>query len=302
MATSIVAAFKSLSGSSLTTIAGFLALCFMRLTLGMDLGIVMAKGVVLGVATVVLVLPALLLIFDEKIEKHKHRTLIPNFEKMNRFIIRHRRVFVAVFLLLFLPAVYAQSHTAVYYKLDEALPQDMDSIVANNKLKNDYDMAASHFVLLRDDLSSTEMNQLETSVKDVEGIGYAVSTAAAQILLIQIDAVSQRAHAHVQLHRLLEQQRRHAIFKLIQSSVQVGLNGGREKQSGIVGTEIVQIKVHRPLNEGGDAPAPILRISPFQSGFFLRRQVEGKFLFFAHNGSFPGFDPCFSLVGVSIGE
>ena len=170
MAEAIVAAFTSLSGSSLTTIAGFLALCFMQLTLGRDIGLVMAKGVVLGVATVVLVLPALLLIFDEKIEKHKHRTLIPNFEKMNRFIIRHRRAFVAVFLLLFLPAVYAQSHTAVYYKLDEALPQDMDSIVANNKLKNDYDMAASHFVLLRDDLSSTEMNQLETSVKDVEGI------------------------------------------------------------------------------------------------------------------------------------
>src|SRR5699024_8169042 len=91
MAEAIVAAFTSLSGSSLTTIAGFLALCFMQLTLGRDIGLVMAKGVVLGVATVVLVLSALLLIFDEKIEKHKQRTLIPNWEKMNRFIIRHRR-------------------------------------------------------------------------------------------------------------------------------------------------------------------------------------------------------------------
>ena len=170
MAQAIVAAFTSLSGSSLTTIAGFLALCFMQLTLGRDIGLVMAKGVVLGVATVVLVLPALLLIFDEKIEKHKHRTLIPGFEKMDRFIIRHRRAFVAVFLLLYLPALYAQSHTAVYYKLDEALPQDMASIVANNKLKSDYDMAASHFVLLRDDLSATEMNQLESEVEAVEGI------------------------------------------------------------------------------------------------------------------------------------
>ncbi len=170
MAEAIVAAFTSLSGSSLTTIAGFLALCFMQLTLGRDIGLVMAKGVVLGVATVVLVLPALLLIFDDRIEKHKHRVLHPNFAKMNRFIIRHRRSLVVLFLLLFLPAVYAQNHTGVYYKLDEALPQDMDSIVANNKLKNDYDMATSHFVLLRDDLSATEMNELENALKNVEGI------------------------------------------------------------------------------------------------------------------------------------
>ena len=155
MAEAIVAAFTSLSGSSLTTIAGFLALCFMQLTLGRDIGLVMAKGVVLGVATVVLVLPALLLIFDEKIEKHKHRTLIPSFERMNRFIVRRRRGFVALFLLLFLPAVYAQSHTGVYYKLDE---------------KSDYDMATSHFILLRDDLSATEMNELENAVKDVTGV------------------------------------------------------------------------------------------------------------------------------------
>ena len=170
MAEAIVAAFTSLSGSSLTTIAGFVALCFMQLTLGRDIGIVMAKGVVLGVATVVLVLPALLLMFDKQIERRKHRTLIPDFGRMNQWIIRHRRAFVAVFLILFLPAVYAQNHTAVYYKLDEALPQDMASIVTNNKLKTDYDMASSHFILLRDDLSSTEMNRLEQEVDEVEGV------------------------------------------------------------------------------------------------------------------------------------
>jgi predicted RND superfamily exporter protein len=170
MAEAIVAAFTSLSGSSLTTIAGFIALCFMQLTLGRDIGIVMAKGVVLGVATVVLVLPALLLIFDRQIERRKHRTLIPDFGRMNQWIIRHRRVVVVVFLILFLPALYAQNHTEVYYKLDEALPQDMASIVANNKLKTDYDMASSHFILLRDDLSSTEMNRLEQEVDEVEGI------------------------------------------------------------------------------------------------------------------------------------
>ena len=108
MTQAIVAAFTSLSGSSLTTIAGFLALCFMRLTLGRDIGIVMAKGVVLGVATVILVLPSLVLIFDKQIDKHKHKTLIPSFDRVNGFIVRHK-VFMVIFtLLLFLPAVYAQ--------------------------------------------------------------------------------------------------------------------------------------------------------------------------------------------------
>lgn len=170
MAEAIVAAFTSLSGSSLTTIAGFIALCFMQLTLGRDIGIVMAKGVMLGVATVVLILPAFLLLFDEKIEKRKHKTLIPDFEKMNTWIIKHRKLFVAIFLLLFLPSLYAQNHTEVYYKLDEALPQDMASIVANNKLKDDYDMASTHFVLLRDDLSAQQMFDLEHDVNEIDGI------------------------------------------------------------------------------------------------------------------------------------
>ena len=170
MAKAIVAAFTSLSGSSLTTIAGFLALCFMRLTLGRDIGIVMAKGVVLGVATVVLVLPALLLLFDKQIEKHTHKNLLPDFTKLNHAVIRRRKGLACLFLLLFLPAMYAQSHTGVYYKLDEALPQDMASIVANNKLKDQFDMAGSHFILLRDDIPATEMNLLEASIRDTEGI------------------------------------------------------------------------------------------------------------------------------------
>ena len=115
MAKAIVAAFTSLSGSSLTTIAGFLALCFMQLTLGRDIGLVMAKGVILGVATVILVLPALLLLFDKQIDKHKHRTIIPSFDRANSFILRNRKKFFVLFLLLFLPAVYAQNHTSVYY-------------------------------------------------------------------------------------------------------------------------------------------------------------------------------------------
>lgn len=170
MATAIVAAFSSLSGSSLTTIAGFLALCFMRLTLGRDIGIVMAKGVVLGIATVILILPSLVLIFDKQIDRHKHRTLIPSFDKINVRILKHRWLFVILALALFVPAIYAQNHTGIYYKLDESLPKDLPSIVSNQKLKDDFDMATSHFVLLRDDVSATDMSDMETALENLPGI------------------------------------------------------------------------------------------------------------------------------------
>ncbi len=175
MARAIEAAFTSLSGSSLTTIAGFLALCFMQLLLGRDIGIVMAKGVVLGVATVILVLPAILLTFDRQIGKYRHRILMPNFEGINRFVIRHKRVFTALFLLLFIPAVYAQNHTQVYYKLDEALPQDMPSIVATNKLKDEYNMASTHFVIVDDNLDSSRMKEMCARIKELDGIETLIS-------------------------------------------------------------------------------------------------------------------------------
>jgi len=170
MAQAIMAAFRSLSGSSLTTIAGFLALCVMRLTLGRDIGIVMAKGVVLGVATVILVMPAFVLIFDKQITKHRHKSLIPSFDRVNTFVLRHRRGLVITFLILFIPAYYAQSHAGIYYKLDEALPRDLPSIVSNNKLKDEYDMATSHFIVLRDDISSTDMYDLEERMKELPGV------------------------------------------------------------------------------------------------------------------------------------
>ena len=170
MATAIVAAFKSLSGSSLTTIAGFLALCFMRLTLGKDIGFVMAKGVVLGVATVVLVLPAILLQMDRGIQRFRHPCLKPKMAGVNAFIVRHRKGFVILFLALFIPAVYANNHVEMYYKLDESLPQDMHSIVSTNKLKDDFDMASSHFVVMEDDLSHNEMLRLIDEIEAVPGI------------------------------------------------------------------------------------------------------------------------------------
>ncbi|MCI5802443.1 MAG: MMPL family transporter [Oscillospiraceae bacterium] len=170
MEAAIQAAFTSLSGSSLTTIAGFLALCFMQLLLGRDIGVVMAKGVVLAVASVVVILPALLLQLDGVIERYKHPCLHLDFDRLNRFALRHKALFAVIFLLLFIPAVYGQTHAEAYYQLDRSLPQDMDSIVANDKLKEDYNMATSHFILLRDDLSSTEVNELTGQIEDLDGI------------------------------------------------------------------------------------------------------------------------------------
>lgn len=175
MAQAIIAAFRSLSGSSVTTIAGFLALCFMRLTLGRDIGIVMAKGVVLGIATVILVLPALILLFDKQIDKHRHKQLIPSMTRINQFVLRHRVAFVVLTLLLFLPSIYAQNHANVYYKLDESLPRDLPSIVGNEKLKDEFDMATSHFVVLRDDIPSMDMTEMENQLKALPGITGLVS-------------------------------------------------------------------------------------------------------------------------------
>ncbi len=170
MAQAIVAAFRSLSGSSLTPVAGFAALCFMRLTLGRDIGVVMMKGVVLGVATVILVLPSLVLLADKQIDKHKHKSLLPDFTGLNRFILKHRIAIVVISVVLALPAYYAQKHASVYYKLDESLPRDLPSIVANGKLKDEFDMATNHFILLRDDLSAADMSEMENRLNEVPGI------------------------------------------------------------------------------------------------------------------------------------
>ena len=175
MAQAVIAAFRSLSGSSMTTIAGFLALCFMKMTLGRDLGIVMAKGVVLGVTTVILVLPSMLLAFDNLIEKHRHKILIPSFHKINVGIIRRHVFLVAIMFLIAFPAIYASSRAEVYYQIDASLPQDIASIVSNNKLKTEFDMATSHFIVLRDDLTAAQMNDIETRLDNLPGITSVVS-------------------------------------------------------------------------------------------------------------------------------
>ena len=175
MAQAVIAAFRSLTGSSLTTIAGFLALCAMRLTLGRDIGIVMAKGVFLGVATVILVMPALVLLADGPLHRHRHRTLLPSFDRINRWTLKHRRILAIAALLLFIPALYAQKHTDIYYKLDETLPKTMPSSIANSKLKEEFKMSSSHFILLSDDISATDMNDMETQINDVPGVSSLIS-------------------------------------------------------------------------------------------------------------------------------
>ena len=147
----------------------------MRLTLGRDIGIVMAKGVMLGVATVILVLPALILLFDKQIDKYRHRQLIPSMTGVNQFVLRHRVFFVVLTLLLFLPSVYAQNHANVYYKLDESLPRDLPSIVGNEKLKDEFEMATSHFVVLRDDIPAMDMAEMEKQLEALPGITGLVS-------------------------------------------------------------------------------------------------------------------------------
>ena len=153
MAHAISNTFSSVIGSSITTVAGFLALCFMSFTLGLDLGIVMAKGVVFGVICCVTILPAFIRIFDKAIEKTSHRSLIPNMDKLAHFVTNHYRIFAVAFVIILIPAFYGYTHAEVYYNLDSTLPKYLDSIKANEKLSDTFDMNATHMVLADADLS-----------------------------------------------------------------------------------------------------------------------------------------------------
>lgn len=170
MATAIKATFTSLSGSSLTTIFGFLALCFMELTIGRDIGLVMAKGVMLGVLTVVLVLPALILTFDRLIHRFEHRTFIPNFGRLNQFLAKHHKGVTVVFFLLFIPAVFMKSQAPMYYDMMRSMPEDMPSVIGINKMKDEFNMATTHFVIVDDNLPAKELTAMAEELEKVEGI------------------------------------------------------------------------------------------------------------------------------------
>ena len=175
MARAIVHTFSSIAGSSLTTIAGFLAMCTMSLTLGRDIGIVMAKGVLLGVLCTITVLPALIMTFQGAIERHTHRTLIPKLTRLSRFVSRHNVSILAVFLVLFIPFAAAQSKTEVYYTLFDSLPQDMTSIVGTDRLKADFNMTTTHFIMVDEELSHESLRSLAQEIESVEGIHQVLS-------------------------------------------------------------------------------------------------------------------------------
>lgn len=170
MAQAIAATIKSVVGSSITTIAGFIALCFMSFTLGMDLGIVMTKGVVFGVICCVTVLPAMILIFDKQLKKTEHRQLIPSFSKSTEFIVKHHVVFVILFVVLFVPFAYFQANADVYYNLDSSLPKTLESIQANEKLQEEYDMGAAHMILLDKNLPEKQKYQMIEAMEEVDGV------------------------------------------------------------------------------------------------------------------------------------
>lgn len=174
MAHAIADTFKSVAGSSVTTIAGFLALCVMTFALGRDMGIVMAKGVVIGVICCITTLPAMILVFDGVIEKTKHKALVKSLDKASGFITKHYKVWLLVFLVMLYPAVYGNNHTQIYYNIDKSLPATLDSNVSNEKLKEDFDMSTVHMILLKNGLDSKEKTQMLDQIDKVDGVKWSL--------------------------------------------------------------------------------------------------------------------------------
>lgn len=169
---------SSLFASSLTTFAGFIVLIAMRLGLGKDIGLVMSKGVLIGLISTVTVLPAMLLMVENLVNKYNHKVMLPSFDKLSEFNIRHKKALFLVAILLFIPAIYGSVNTKLYYNLDRSLPQDLDSIVALNKMKKDYDMASTHFIVVKDDLSNSNLENLISDLKGIDGINSVLSVSS----------------------------------------------------------------------------------------------------------------------------
>lgn len=172
MAEAIGDTITSVVSSSMTTVAGFIALCFMSFTLGMDLGIVMAKGVVIGVIACITVLPSMILVFDKALRKTKHKALLPDMKGIGGFVTKHYGIFIALFVLLLFPALFGYKNTKVYYNLDETLPKDLPSIVANDKLNESFDMNATHMLLLDAELPDKDVKHMVEDMKKVEGVNW----------------------------------------------------------------------------------------------------------------------------------
>lgn len=177
MASAIHETFTSVIGSSLTTIAGFLVLCSMKLTLGSDLGLVMAKGVLLGVICVLTVFPSLILVCEKLIDKTKHKTIIPKMTKLNNFIIRHYKLSFIIFIILLIPAYLANSKVDVYYKLDESLPKHLECIKANDELKEKFNIVSPEIILVDKNISNNDLNNMVNEIKDIDGIDLILSSS-----------------------------------------------------------------------------------------------------------------------------
>ncbi len=180
MAVAIGNTLTSVVGSSITTVAGFIALCFMSFTLGLDLGVVMAKGVVLGVIGCVTILPSLILTFDKALEKTMHREIMPNFDKPARWIVNHSWIFLIIFVLLLGPAIYGYNNTKVYYDLSDTLPEKLNCSQANKLLADNFDGTNSIYMILEDsNLSAEDSNAMMNEVNDLDGISFALSIDSA---------------------------------------------------------------------------------------------------------------------------
>lgn len=172
MAHAIKSTISSVIGSSITTIAGFIALCFMSFTLGLDLGVVMAKGVIFGVICCITVLPSMILLFDKALTKTRHKPLLPDMPHLSSFISKHYMVFVVLFVVLLIPALYGYRNTKVYYNLDSTLPESLPSIEANAKLNETFEMNSIHMALIPSELASKDINNMVTELKNVDGINW----------------------------------------------------------------------------------------------------------------------------------
>lgn len=170
MAQAISATLTSVVGSSITTIAGFLALCFMTFTLGLDLGIVMAKGVVFGVIGCVTTLPSMILLLDRLIEKTRHKSLMPKMDGIAGGVIKAFPVFIILFVIIAVPAFYGQSNAKVYYDLGATLPEDMEYVIATNKLQDEFDMSSTHMILADANLPESDARSMIDEIKQVKGV------------------------------------------------------------------------------------------------------------------------------------
>ena len=175
MATAIAKTLVSVLGSSLTTIAGFLALCSMNLTLGKDIGLVMAKGVLIGVITAVTTLPAMLLVFDKWVEKTKHKEILPRFEKVKNFNLKHYKAILVAFIVILPFAVYGYTHTENYYNLSKSLPDTLNSIQANNELKDKFDMVSTELLLVDKKMPDYKLNEMLDKIESLDGIEWTLS-------------------------------------------------------------------------------------------------------------------------------